>query len=133
MDAVADYHSLIDAILAATGMSDKTAHVHAGLAIFLLAQVVLRTRRGSIDALLAVVLAEALNETMDRLFFGSWRWSDTLGDIVSTLAWPTLLVVASRYRRARWQAGRRVARQGADLLRTVARPAGAAARRVPRA
>ena len=35
--------------------------------------------------------AEAGNEIMDRIYFGSWRWSDTLGDVANTLFWPAFI------------------------------------------
>lgn len=117
------YHDATDAALSLAGLSDKMLHVHVGLAIYMLAQLVLRTRRGSIDALLAVVIAEAANEAMDRLFFGSWRWSDTLGDAGATLFWPAMLTLMSRYRRRRWE--RR--RAGAERRPMPARQPGGSA------
>jgi hypothetical protein len=105
MDFVALYHQTTDAVVVAMGGSDKLAHMNAGMAIYLVAQMALRTRRGSIDALLAVLLLEAANEAMDRLYAGSWRWPDTLGDFAATLFWPVMLLVAARYRRRRWRIG----------------------------
>jgi hypothetical protein len=102
MDIAATYHAMIDAALLATGFNDKVMHVHVGLAIYVAAQIVLRTRRGSINAWLVVLSAEAGNEMMDRLFFGSWRMHDTLGDVFATLFWPTILALASLYRRKSW-------------------------------
>lgn len=102
MDLVAQYHGVIDFILGQTGLSDKVLHFHAGMAIFVLAQFALRTRRASLYALAAVIVAEGGNEIMDRMFAGSWNWSDTLGDIFATLFWPTILVGMGYYRRARW-------------------------------
>jgi hypothetical protein len=127
-ELVGRYHEATDGVLAFAGTSDKAVHVHAGLAIYMLAQLALRTRRGSIDALLAVVLAEAANEALDRLFFGSWRWSDTLGDAVATLFWPAMLTVMSRYRRHRWERRRKLAARptppGPQMARSAAAHAG---------
>jgi hypothetical protein len=36
---------------------------------------------------------------MDRLTFGSWRWEDTLLDVVNTLFWPLVLMIGLRLRR----------------------------------
>lgn len=102
MDLVAQYHAIIEQILASTHMSDKLIHVHVGMAIYMLAQIVFRTRRGSLDALTVVFALEALNETMDRLYSGSWHWADTAGDFASTMFWPVVLVLHSQYRRRRW-------------------------------
>ncbi|UAK24504.1 hypothetical protein [Sphingomonas nostoxanthinifaciens] len=102
MDWIAAYHRLTELIVGLVGGSDKLAHVHAGLIIYVGAQIVLRTRRANGLALQAVLLAEVLNETADRLFWGSWRWADTAGDMAATLLWPSLLYALSRYRRSRW-------------------------------
>lgn len=116
MSLVATYHETIEHILAYSGASDKTVHVHVGLALYLLGQLVLRTRRGSVDALLFVLVVESANEMMDRLYFGDWRWADTSTDVIATLFWPTLLLLASRYRRARWRRANRPI-SAAELLR----------------
>ena len=86
------YHSLTERILAASGMSDKILHVHLGLALFCLFTL-LFPRRSSWYPLLCVLLLELGNEVMDRLFFGTWRWSDTLPDAANTLVWPFLLTI----------------------------------------
>lgn len=103
MDLAGQYHAAIEDALRIFGMSDKLAHVHVGMAIFLIAQFVLRTRRGSGTALMVVIAAELFNEVMDRLYSGSWNWPDTLGDIVATVFWPTMLVLFSGYRRRQWE------------------------------
>jgi hypothetical protein len=102
MDISATYHSMIDWIIMTTGMSDKVLHIHAGMAIYLIAQLVLRTRRASLNALTIVFAAEAMNETMDRLYSGSWNWPDTLSDFAMTMFWPLMIVIVGRYRRQRW-------------------------------
>ncbi len=103
MDPVLAYHDLIEAIRSATGVSSPMLHVHFGMASFLLAQLLLGSRRGSLAALLIVLEIELMNEVMNRLFHGSWRWSDTIQDIVLTLLWPTAFVVVSKIRRWRWR------------------------------
>lgn len=103
MDLAAQYHSIIEQILAVSHMPDKLVHVHVGMAIYVASQFVFRSRRGSLKALTVVFALEAINETMDRLYSGSWNWADTSGDFVSTMFWPVILVLHSQYRRRRWQ------------------------------
>ena len=81
-----------------TGLPHAILHIHAGMAVLLLARVASGRSLGSLVPLAAVVAAEAFNEGMDRLIHGSWRWSDTSLDIVNTLLWPTMICLAVRLR-----------------------------------
>lgn len=120
MGLVTDYHHTIEAILAFTGFTDKAAHLNVGLALYVGAQFVLRTRRASLQALAFVAGCELCNETLDLLFFGDPRWADTLSDILATLAWPTTLFLLSRYRRERWaRLASRARPKGAEALPAV--------------
>lgn len=94
----ATYHRLIDWIGDGTGLPDTILHIHAGLAVLMIARIVTRRSLGTFVAWWFVVAAEAGNEIMDRLHFGSWRWSDTLSDIGNTLFWPTVICLAVRMR-----------------------------------
>jgi hypothetical protein len=94
------YHELVIAIGDGTGASDSLLHVHAGLAILFLARLVTRRSLATPVPFLVVVAAEAGNEVMDRLTFGSWRVADTCLDIANTLFWPFVLMVGLRWRRA---------------------------------
>jgi hypothetical protein len=94
------YQAFIGAIGDGTGASDSLLHVHAGLAILFLARLVTRRSLATPIAFLVVVVAEAGNEIMDRLTYGSWRPADTGLDIVNTLFWPFVLMVGLRWRRA---------------------------------
>lgn len=109
MDPITAYKELTDTIEAVTGLSRPMLHLHAGMAIYVVTQAFLRERRGSVVALGMVALAELGNEAMNRLYWGSWRWSDTLGDIVTTLFWPSLCLAVSAYRRRRWRPSDRAA------------------------
>jgi hypothetical protein len=100
-DIPALYARLIAEIGDGTGMADSLLHVHAGLAVLMLARLVTRRSLSNPVPLLIVVAAEAANEILDRLHYGSWRWADTSGDIVNTLFWPTALFIGLRLRRAR--------------------------------
>ncbi len=103
MDPVASYAQLIQAIVDFTGMSRPMLHMHAGMAIYLIAQLMLGTRRGSLLALSVVLEIELFNEVMNRLHYGSWRWADTCADISLTLFWPTLSYAVSQMRCRRWR------------------------------
>jgi hypothetical protein len=81
-----------------TGLSDTVLHIHAGMAVLMLARIVTRRSLGSLVPLSVVVVAELFNEVMDRLYYGSWRWPDTLGDIANTLFWPLVICLGIRLR-----------------------------------
>lgn len=104
MDLAATYVATHEWLLAVTGMTHAMAHVHAGLAIYLIVQAVLRTRRASIVALHAVFGLELVNEIIQWAHYGSWRLPDTLADIALTVFWPTALYLLGTWRRARWRA-----------------------------
>lgn len=101
MDLFSDYHAMAETAALWMG-SDTVAHIHAGLALYVGAQMLFRTRRASIMALHVVLAAEIFNEIIGRLHFGAWRWDDTIKDVFATLFWPTMLYTVSRYRRRRW-------------------------------
>ena len=94
------YQELINAIGDGTGSSDSLLHVHAGLAVLFLARIVTRRSLATPVPFLVVCVAELANEVMDRLNYGSWRWGDSLPDIVNTLFWPFVLMVGLKLRRA---------------------------------
>lgn len=110
MEIPALYVDGINDLLDSLGMSHPMGHLHAGLGIYVAMQMILRTRRASAIALQAVFGAEMVNEILQRAYYGSWRWEDTLGDIALTMLWPTILYAMSRYRRARWTVGWRARR-----------------------
>lgn len=92
------YHRFIDWIGDGTGLPDTILHIHAGLAVLMLARIVTRRSLGSFVPWTCVAVAEAFNEIMDRLNFGSWRWPDTTSDIINTLFWPTVICLGIRLR-----------------------------------
>lgn len=104
MDAISSYHQVKDALSVSAGVTHQTLHIHAGLAIYIVAQLVIGTRRASLAALLAVCGAEFLNEGLDWLFHGELLMEDTLADILATLFWPIILFTASAFRRHQWRA-----------------------------
>lgn len=94
----ATYHRFIDWIGDGTGLPDTILHIHAGMAVLMVARVLTRRSLGSFIPLSVVALAEAFNEVMDRLNFGSWRWPDTTSDVLNTLFWPTVICLGIRMR-----------------------------------
>jgi hypothetical protein len=101
MNIPALYASFIRAIGDGTGMADSLLHVHAGMAVLLLARLVTRRSLATPWPLLVVCAAELTNELLDRLQYGSWRWNDTLPDVANTLFWPAVLCLGLRWRQAR--------------------------------
>ena len=100
------YAQIIQAIGDGTGAADTLLHVHAGMAVLFLTRVVTKRSLATPLPLIVVALAEAANEIMDRLHYGTWRLADTLGDVANTMFWPTVLFIGLRLRRARSHAGR---------------------------
>lgn len=98
MDIPALYAKLILQIGDGTGWADSLLHVHAGMAVLFLARVVTGRSLSTPVPLAFVALAEAGNEVLDRLHYGSWRWEDTLADVANTMFWPTVLFIGLRLR-----------------------------------
>ena len=92
------YHKMIDWIGDGTGLPDTILHIHAGMALLMLARLVTRRSFGTFIPWWVVVAGEAFNEIMDRMTFGSWRWEDTSLDILNTLLWPTVICLGVRLR-----------------------------------
>lgn len=94
------YQALIQWIGDGTGAPDSLLHVHAGMAILFIARLVTRRSLATPVPFLIVCLAELANEIMDRINYGSWRWTDTSLDILNTVFWPFVLMIGLRWRRA---------------------------------
>ena len=102
MDFAASYHHVTDQILVLTGWTDKMTHLNAGMAIYVLTQLLLRTRRASLPALAMVAFLELGNEALDALFYGELRVGDSFSDIAYTLFWPAIITFIGMHRRERW-------------------------------
>lgn len=100
LDFAGQYHRVIDAIEHATGMGDSLLHVHAGMAVLLLARIVTRRSLATPVPFLIVCVAEAANEILDRLYSGRWQIDDTVSDIINTIFWPAVLMIGLRLRKA---------------------------------
>ena len=102
MDLIATYHSAIEGLVVSSGMPRLLLLVHGGMMIYLGCLLALGTRRGSLAAIFATVMLAIVHEVMNRLFYGSWRWSDTTQDLVLALFWPTACYGVSCLRRWSW-------------------------------
>ena len=92
------YHNWIDWVGDGTGLPDTILHIHAGMALLMIARLITRRSFGTFIPLAVVAAGEAFNEIMDRMNFGSWRWDDTLLDIANTMFWPTVICLGVRLR-----------------------------------
>lgn len=91
------YESGIDWVLRFCPDKDKFAHTYAGLALWLIAMLMMRKKFGSWNPLIVVMFFELANEIIDRIAHGAWVWVDTSGDIAATLFWPLLLTLVARF------------------------------------
>ena len=92
------YHQMIDAIGDGTGLPDTILHIHAGMALLMIARLITRRSFGTFIPWTVVAAGEAFNEIMDRLNYGSWRGDDTLVDVANTMFWPTVICLGVRLR-----------------------------------
>jgi len=88
------------------GMSRDALHVHAGLALFLLAPIMFRkSPRRFLYAWLVVLAAQLVNELLDfhdwYRWTQSWNWHKSITDFIHTMLWPSVLLALSS-RRLRW-------------------------------
>ncbi|WP_374944419.1 hypothetical protein [Sphingomonas sp.] len=77
------------------GLDHATLHVHVGMVIWV-ACVTIAGDVGAWWPLAAVTAAELFNELLDRLRSGSWRFADTVQDIVNSVLWPAVLFGLAR-------------------------------------
>ncbi len=92
------YHQFIQWIGDGTGLPDTVLHIHAGLAVLMLARIASGRSLGTFVPLSVVACAEFANEVMDRVTYHSWRWPDTISDVAHTLFWPTVICLGVRLR-----------------------------------
>jgi hypothetical protein len=92
------YHQWIDWVGDGTGLPDTILHIHAGMALLMIARLITRRSFGTFVPWTVVAAGEAFNEIMDRLNYGSWRWDDTLVDVANTMFWPTVICLGVRLR-----------------------------------
>lgn len=92
------YAVIKDAIADDTGLGNTILHIHGGMLVFLIARLISGRSIGTFVPFAAVLALELVNEGIDRINHGGWRWSDTMVDLASTLFWPLVLSLAVRLR-----------------------------------
>ena len=80
-----------------TGMGEDVLHIHAGMAILVLARLALRRSLGSFAPFAIVALAQAGNEVMDALAYG-FEPAEAAIDTLNTLLWPFAISLGVRLR-----------------------------------
>lgn len=83
------------------GIAGDQVHVHIGLAMFLIAAVILRRRkRGLLLAWLIVFFLQGFNEALDAWVWLNWtgtvNWAESARDFAATLFWPSVLCLLGR-------------------------------------
>lgn len=101
MNPIEVYESITLAIQDETGASDSLLHVHAGMAVLLIARVLTGRSLATPIPFLIVFVAALANEVLDRITHGLWRPWDSALDLVNTLFWPFVLMIGLRFRRSR--------------------------------
>jgi hypothetical protein len=91
------YHEWILWIGDGTGLPDSILHIHAGMAVLLVARLVTGRSLGTLIPFAFVVAAELGNEMLDYLTYG-WRAADTYSDLANTLFWPAAISLGVRWR-----------------------------------
>jgi hypothetical protein len=98
MEFVGRYEHAISWMVHHVGGRDKFLHTNVGLAIWLIAALVLRKPLRSPWPIMVVLLFEIGNECIDLLAHGVSRWGASLIDIAVTMFWPVLLALLFRIR-----------------------------------
>ncbi len=96
MEIAARYEALKIRFATWVGISDWELHTQLGMIAFLVTAILIRRPLSSPWPLAVAVLGEAINEYMDRVNYGSWRWPDTSRDILFTLLWPLVIFLLAR-------------------------------------
>lgn len=101
MNILVYYDTLAASLATETGASDSLLHVHAGMAILLIARVLTRRSLATPIPLAFVVAAAVANEIVDRIVQGVWILPDAYFDVLNTISWPLMLMIGLRMRNAR--------------------------------
>jgi hypothetical protein len=96
MQIAARYESLKIRFATWVGISDWELHTQLGMIAFLATAIILRRPLSSPWPVLVTIVGEGINEYMDSVHYGSWRWADTSRDILFTLLWPIVLFLLAR-------------------------------------
>ncbi|KIX10951.1 hypothetical protein X474_27545 [Dethiosulfatarculus sandiegensis] len=95
------YQSFKSLILEVLPLSKDAIHIHMGLMVLFLAVFI--WRRGRLDylSLLPVFMAAGAMEFLDLrddlLLLGYMRWFASVHDLINTVFWPTIIVIAYKW------------------------------------
>jgi hypothetical protein len=92
------YEGLTDWVVVATGQSETVLHIHAGMAVFVLARLTTGRSFGTFIPFCFVLAAELGNELLDFLLLGRWQQAETTIDLTNTLFWPLAISLGVRVR-----------------------------------
>ena len=87
------------------GLSKDALHIYAGLAVFLVAAMLIRRPGRAWWALLAVALVAVgaeLLDLRDDLRSGEMQWSASAHDILNTMFWPAVVATLAHTGRIRF-------------------------------
>jgi hypothetical protein len=92
------YNTLKTDLATFLGISKDALHIHLGLAIFVALMLILRRAPSSLLPWLGVLAFELVNEAMDIFHWHEGAFSfevgDSLKDLINTMIWPTLIMLA---------------------------------------
>jgi hypothetical protein len=92
------YDGLTRWIEVMTGQSDTVLHIHAGMAVLVLARLATGRSFGTFIPFCFVLAAELGNELLDFLLLGRWQQAETTIDLANTLFWPLAISLGVRVR-----------------------------------
>ncbi|UIJ73326.1 hypothetical protein [Aurantimonas sp. HBX-1] len=100
------WETLKTSLVTFADLSKDALHVHFGLLILFASNRLLKKPLGHWLPLMIVLLLELCNEFLDLFGWSAhqdYRWIASLRDVLNTMLWPTIIVVAARIGRRRRQ------------------------------
>lgn len=95
------YQSYKSVILEILHLSKDAIHIHVGLIVFSLAVFLWRQGRLDYLSLLPVFIVAGAMEFLDLrddfVSLGYMRWSASAHDLINTVLWPTIAVIACKW------------------------------------
>lgn len=95
------YQSLKLQFLQHVSLSKDAIHIYIGMAVFLIAIILLNKRRIDWRCLIPVIVVAVFMEVMDLYddlkSLGYPRWGASVHDIVNTILWPSVLTFLDKF------------------------------------
>lgn len=91
-----EYSAAKQALAETLGVSDDLLHLHLGLAIFVIAALLLRLRMRSVWPLGVVAAFALVNEVVDYAVSEPWSAIRSALDVANTMFWPSVLFLLAR-------------------------------------